>query len=81
MRLQRLVLSGFKTFAHRTEIRFEPDSATYSRKLRGRNPVPQFCPPSFLVAGFAQTLLQARQSYRKVKEYDDALFGQDFSAE
>ena len=24
MRLQRLVLSGFKTFAHRTEIRFEP---------------------------------------------------------
>ena len=24
MRLQRLVVSGFKTFAHRTEIRFEP---------------------------------------------------------
>ena len=37
-----------------------------------------------LRAGFdrlGETLLQARQSYRKVKEYDDALFGQDFSAE
>jgi SNF2 family DNA or RNA helicase len=37
-----------------------------------------------LRAGFdrlGETLLQARQSYRQVKEHDDALFGQDFSAE
>ncbi len=37
-----------------------------------------------LRAGFdhlGETLLQARQSYRQVKEHDDALFGQDFTAE
>lgn len=37
-----------------------------------------------LQAGFNQlgeTLLQARQAYQKTREYDDALFGQDFSAE
>ena len=37
-----------------------------------------------LQAGFNQlgeTLLQARQAYQKTREYDDALFGQDFSVE
>jgi SNF2 family DNA or RNA helicase len=37
-----------------------------------------------LQAGFNQlgeTLLQSRQAYQKTREYDDALFGQDFSAE
>ncbi len=37
-----------------------------------------------LQAGFDQlgeTLLQARQTYQKTREYDDALFGQDFTAE
>ena len=28
-----------------------------------------------------ETLLQARQAYQKTREYDDALFGQDFTAE
>ncbi len=39
---------------------------------------------SELQTGFAQlseTLLQARQAYQQTKEYDDALFGQDFTAE
>jgi SNF2 family DNA or RNA helicase len=39
---------------------------------------------SDLQTGFAQlseTLLQARQAYQQTKEYDDALFGQDFTAE
>jgi SNF2 family DNA or RNA helicase len=37
-----------------------------------------------LQAGFNQlgeTLLQARQEYQKTREYDEALFGEDFSAE
>jgi SNF2 family DNA or RNA helicase len=39
---------------------------------------------SDLQAGFerlGETLLKARQSYQQAKEYDEALFGQDFSAE
>ncbi len=37
-----------------------------------------------LQAGFNQLgdlLLQARQDYQKTREYDEALFGEDFSAE
>ena len=37
-----------------------------------------------LHAGFnqlAETLIQARQAHQKSQEYDDALFGEDFSAE
>lgn len=37
-----------------------------------------------LQAGFdhlGETLLQARQAYQKTKDYDETLFGQDFSAE
>jgi len=37
-----------------------------------------------LQAGFSQlgeTLLQARQAHQKTREYDEALFGEDFSSE
>jgi len=40
--------------------------------------------PEALQTGFNQlgeTLLQARQAYQKTREYDEALFGEDFSAE
>jgi len=36
---------------------------------------------SAAMADLGQALLQARAGYQEIKAYDDALFGEDFSAE